>query len=105
MDKIDRIISIIQESKKSKKCPAGHKYDKKLKTCVTKKSMIRYGGGYWGGRRDNEDDEGKGKNGKNGNGSNGNGSNGNGNGNGGSGNGNCGGGNGGNGGGNGGGRE
>jgi len=80
---IDKVVELIRESRK---CPPGHKWDKKRKSCVPKKSS-RWKTVYAGwGRYDNEkDDEGK-KNGKkNGNG---NGSSGNGNSNGGSGNGN-----------------
>ncbi len=89
---IDKVVELIRESRK---CPPGHKWDKKRKSCVPKKSS-RWKTVYAGwGRYDNEkDDEGK-KNGKkNGNG---NGSSGNGHSNGGSGNGNGGGSNGGNG--------
>ena len=89
---IDKVVELIRESRK---CPPGHKWDKKRKSCVPKKSS-RWKTVYAGwGRYDNEkDDEGK-KNGKkNGNG---NGSSGNGHSNGGSGNGNGGNGNGGNG--------
>ena len=84
---IDKVVELIRESRK---CPPGHKWDKKRKSCVPKKSS-RWKTVYAGwGRYDNEkDDEGK-KNGKNG-------SNGNGHNNGGSGNGNGGNGNGGNG--------
>ena len=80
---IDKVVELIRESRK---CPPGHKWDKKRKSCVPKKSS-RWKTVYAGwGRYDNEkDDEGK-KNGKkNGNG---NGSSGNGHSNGGSGNGN-----------------
>jgi len=80
---IDKVVELIRESRK---CPTGHKWDKKRKSCVPKKSS-RWKTVYAGwGRYDNEkDDEGK-KNGKkNGNG---NGSSGNGHSNGGSGNGN-----------------
>ena len=80
---IDKVVELIRESRK---CPPGHKWDKKRKSCVPKKSS-RWKTVYAGwGRYDNEkDDEGK-KNGKkNGNG---NGSSGKGHSNGGSGNGN-----------------
>ena len=89
---IDKVVELIRESRK---CPPGHKWDKKRKSCVPKKSS-RWKTVYAGwGRYDNEkDDDGK-KNGKkNGNG---NGSSGNGSGHGGNGNGNGGGSNGGNG--------
>ena len=82
---IDRIISLIKESRKSRKCPPGSRWSKKKRTCVPKKSSrwrTVYAG--WGrGRNENEDDDGK-KNGSNGNGhsdggsGNGNGGNGNG---------------------------
>jgi len=98
---IDKVIELIRESIKSKKCPTGSRWSKKKKYCVPKKSSkgrIYVG---WGRGRDESDDESK-KNGKkgNGNGSNGH-SNGNGSGNGNGGNGS----DGGNGGGNGGGGE
>ena len=88
---IDRIISLIKESRKSRKCPPGSRWSKKKRTCVPKKSSrwrTVYAG--WGRGPDEDDDEGK-KNGKK------NGSNGSGNSNGGRGNGNGGHGNGGNG--------
>ena len=88
---INKVVEIIRESKRKSKCPSGSKYDKKLKSCVPKKSSrwkTVYAG--FGRGRDENDDEGK-KNGKK------NGSNGNGHSNGGSGNGNGGHGNGGNG--------
>ena len=88
---INKVVELIRESKRKSKCPSGSRWDKKLKSCVPKKSSrwkTVYAG--WGrGRNENEDDDGK-KNGKNG-------SNGNGDNNGGSGNGNGGNGNGGNG--------
>ena len=64
---IDKVVELIRESRK---CPPGHKWDKKRKSCVPKKSS-RWKTVYAGwGRYDNEkDDEGK-KNGKK-NGSNG----------------------------------
>ena len=98
---INKVVEIIRESKRKSKCSSGSRWDKKLKSCVPKKSSrwkTVYAG--WGrGRNENEDDDSK-KNGSNGNG-NGNGGSGNGNG----GNGNGGNGNGGNGGGDGGGGE
>ena len=100
---IDKVIELIRESKKSKKCPTGSRWSKKKKYCVPKRSSIgRVYAGWGRGRDEKEDDDGR-KNGKNGNGSNGH-SNGNGSGNGNGGNGSNGG-NGGNGGGNGGGGE
>ena len=97
---IDKVIELIRESKKSKKCPPGYKWCKKSRHCIPKGSKGRIYVG-WGRGRDESDDESK-KNGKkgNGNGSNGH-SNGNGSGNGNGGNGS----DGGNGGGNGGGGE
>ena len=92
---INKVVEIIRESKRKSKCPPGSKYDKKLKSCVPKKSSrwkTVYAG--FGRGRDENDDEGNKKNGKNGNG---NGSSGNGHSNGSSGNGNGGGSNGGNG--------
>ena len=66
---IDRIINLIKESRKSRKCPPGSRWTKKKRTCVPKKSSrwrTVYAG--WGrGRNENEDDDGK-KNGSNGNG-------------------------------------
>ena len=81
------------EESQSTKCPKGHRYDTKLKSCVPKKRYpyYPYGGGYRGG--DNRSDSGNGNGNGNGNGHGGNG-NGNG-GNGGNGGGNGGGGNGG----------
>ena len=83
---IDKVVELIRESKRKSKCPSGSRWDKKLKSCVPKKSS-RWKTVYAGwGRYDNEkDDEGK-KNGKKND--NGNGSSGNGHSNGGSGNGN-----------------
>ena len=83
---INKVVEIIRESKRKSKCPPGSKYDKKLKSCVPKKSSrwkTVYAG--FGRVRDENDDEGNKKNGKNGNG---NGSSGNGSGHGGNGNGN-----------------
>ena len=92
---IDKVIELLREAKKARKCPKGFKYSKKMKSCVPIKKKGKYvtirsyfGGGYRGGDNRN------GGNGKNGNG-NGNGHGGNGNGNGGNGGGNGGGGNGG----------
>ena len=94
---IDKVIELLREAKKARKCPKGFKYSKKMKSCVPIKKKGKYvtirsyfGGGYRGGDNRN------GGNGKNGNGNgNGNGQGGNGNGNGGNGGGNGGGGNGG----------
>ena len=94
---IDKVIELLREAKKARKCPKGFKYSKKMKSCVPIKKKGKYvtirsyfGGGYRGGDNRN------GGNGKNGNGNgNGNGHGGNGNGNGGNGGGNGGGGNGG----------
>jgi len=90
---IDRAIQIIRESKRKSKCPPGSKWDKKLQSCVPKKSSKWRVYAGWGRYREDKDenDDSKKKNG-NGNGSSGNGHN-----NGGSGNGNGGGSNGGNG--------
>ena len=92
---IDKVIELLREAKKARKCPKGFKYSKKMKSCVPIKKKGKYvtirsyfGGGYRGGDNRN------GGNGKNGNG-NGNGHCGNSNGNGGNGGGNGGGGNGG----------
>ena len=86
---IDRVIQNLREAKKKANCPKGHKYSKKLKSCVPIKKKGKYSAvrGYFGGhgRGDNRSDSG------NGNG-NGHGGNGNGNGNGGNGGGNGGGG-------------
>ena len=97
---IDKVIELIRESKKSKKCPPGYKWCKKSRHCIPKKSKGRIYAGWGRFRDEKEDDDGKKKNGKNGNDSNGH-SNGNGSGNGNGGNGS----DGGNGGGNGGGGE
>ena len=87
---IDKVIELIRESKKSRKCPPGYKWCKKSRYCIPKKSKGRIYAGWGRFRDEKEDDDGK-KNGKK------NGSNGNGHSNGGSGNGNGGHGNGGNG--------
>jgi len=67
---INKIISIIRESKKAAKCPPGYKYNKKTKSCVPKRGkgiVLGYFGRY---SHDHDHDEnGKKKNGKNGNGS------------------------------------
>ena len=61
---IDKVVELIRESRK---CPPGHKWDKKRKSCVPKKSS-RWKTVYAGwGRYDNEKDGG-GSNGGNGNG-------------------------------------
>ena len=80
---IDKVIELLREAKKARKCPKGFKYSKKMKSCVPIKKKGKYvtirsyfGGGYRGG--DNRNGNGNGKNG-NGNG-NGNGHGGNGNG-------------------------
>ena len=80
---IDKVIELIRESKKSKKCPPGYKWCKKSRHCIPKGSKGRIYVGWGRGRDENEDDDGK-KNGSNGsghsNGSSGNGNGGNGNG-------------------------
>ena len=91
---IDRVIQLIRESKRKSKCPPGSRWDKKLQSCVPKKSSkwrVYAGWGRYRDDKDESDDESKKKNG-NGNGASGNGHN-----NGGSGNGHGGGSNGGNG--------
>ena len=89
---IDRVIQVIRESKRKSKCPPGSRWDKKLQSCVPKKSSKWRVYAGWGRKRDEKDegDDDSKKNGKNG-------SNGNGHNNGGSGNGHGGGSNGGNG--------
>ena len=84
---IDSFRTFIAAAQKTKKCPEGYRFDKKLQVCVPI-GVTRYYS-YFGGRNGNgqdnqqSSDSNTDSNGANGNGSNGNGANGNGNGNGG----------------------
>ena len=84
---MDSFRSFITAAQKTKKCPDGYKFDKRLQVCVPI-GVSRYYP-YFGGRSDNGQDSQQSSdgntnntngNGTNGNGSNGNGTNGNGNG-------------------------
>jgi len=85
--KMDSFRSFITAAQKTKKCPEGYRFDKKLQVCVPI-GVSRYYP-YFGGRNGNGQDSQQSSdgntnntngNGTNGNGSNGNGTNGNGNG-------------------------
>ena len=65
---IDKVIELLREAKKARKCPKGFKYSKKMKSCVPiKKKGKKYGygvrgyymGGYGRGG-DNRSDSGNG---------------------------------------------
>ena len=80
---IDSFRTFITAAQKTKKCPTGYRFDKKLQVCVPI-GVTRYYP-YFGGRNGNgqdnqQSDDNTNGNGTNGNGSNGNGTNGNGNG-------------------------
>ena len=82
---IDSFRSFITAAQKTKKCPEGYRFDKKLQVCVPI-GVSRYYP-YFGGRNGNgqnnqepSDNNNTNGNGSNGNGANGNGANGNGNG-------------------------
>ena len=85
--RMDSFRSFITAAQKTKKCPEGYRFDKKLKVCVPI-GVTRYYP-YFGTKSDNGDQETdtSNNNGLNGNGTNGNGQSGNGNNNGGNGNG------------------
>ena len=84
---MDSFRSFITAAQKTKKCPEGYRFDKKLQVCVPigVTRYYPYFGGKNGNGQDNQQpsDSNTDSNGTNGNGSNGNGANGNGNGNGG----------------------
>ena len=84
---IDSFRSFITAAQKTKKCPEGYRFDKKLQVCVPigVSRYYPYFGGKNGNGQDNQQssDSNTDSNGTNGNGTNGNGANGNGNGNGG----------------------
>ena len=84
---IDSFRSFITAAQKTKKCPEGYRFDKKLQVCVPigVTRYYPYFSGKNGNGQDNQQssDSNTDSNGTNGNGSNGNGANGNGNGNGG----------------------
>ena len=77
---IDSFRSFITAAQKTKKCPEGYRFDKKLQVCVPT-GVTRYYP-YFGGRngngQDNQQSDDNTNNNTNGNGTNGNGSNGNG---------------------------
>ena len=77
---IDSFRSFITAAQKTKKCPEGYRFDKKLQVCVPI-GVTRYYP-YFGGRnsngQDNQQSDDNTNNNTNGNGTNGNGSNGNG---------------------------
>ena len=82
---IDSFRTFITAAQKTKKCPTGYRFDKKLQVCVPI-GVTRYYP-YFGGRNSNaqssqqpSDNNNTNGNGSNGNGANGNGANGNGNG-------------------------
>ena len=79
---MDSFKTFITAAQKTKKCPEGYRFDKKLQVCVPTgvTRYYPYFGGKNGNGQDNQTSNNTNGNGTNGNGSNGNGTNGNGNG-------------------------
>ena len=77
---IDSFRSFITAAQKTKKCPEGYRFDKKLQVCVPigVSRYYPYFGGRNGNGQDNQQSDDNTNNNTNGNGTNGNGSNGNG---------------------------
>jgi hypothetical protein len=77
---IDSFRSFITAAQKTKKCPEGYRFDKKLQVCVPigVTRYYPYFGGRNGNGQDNQQSDDNTNNNTNGNGTNGNGSNGNG---------------------------
>ena len=77
---IDSFRSFITAAQKTKKCPEGYRFDKKLQVCVPigVTRYYPYFGGKNGNGQDNQQSDDNTNNNTNGNGTNGNGSNGNG---------------------------
>ena len=77
---IDSFRSFITAAQKTKKCPEGYRFDKKLQVCVPigVTRYYPYFGGKNGNGKDNQQSDDNTNNNTNGNGTNGNGSNGNG---------------------------
>jgi len=77
---IDSFRSFITAAQKTKKCPEGYRFDKKLQVCVPIRvtRYYPYFGGKNGNEQDNQQSDDNTNNNTNGNGTNGNGSNGNG---------------------------
>ena len=76
---IDSFRSFITAAQKTKKCPEGYRFDKKLQVCVPigVSRYYPYFGGRNGNGQDNQQSDDNTNNNTNGNGTNGNGSNGN----------------------------
>ena len=77
---IDSFKTFITAAQKTKKCPEGYRFDKKLRVCVPigVTRYYPYFGGRNGNGQDNQQSDDNTNNNTNGNGTNGNGSNGNG---------------------------
>ena len=77
---MDSFRSFITAAQKTKKCPEGYRFDKKLQVCVPigVTRYYPYFGGRNGNGQDNQQSDDNTNNNTNGNGTNGNGSNGNG---------------------------
>ena len=77
---MDSFRSFITAAQKTKKCPEGYRFDKKLQVCVPigVTRYYPYFGGKNGNGQDNQQSDDNTNNNTNGNGTNGNGSNGNG---------------------------
>ena len=77
---IDSFRTFITAAQKTKKCPTGYRFDKKLQVCVPigVTRYYPYFGGKNGNGQDNQQSDDNTNNNTNGNGTNGNGSNGNG---------------------------
>ena len=77
---IDSFRTFITAAQKTKKCPEGYRFDKKLQVCVPigVNRYYPYFGGRNGNGQDNQQSDDSTNNNTNGNGTNGNGSNGNG---------------------------